>query len=73
MSQERSYYVARAEEECRLAIASNHPKVRKVHMEMAARYVVLARDTAIEEFPPERPDGSLSRSLPRSPAPNLNH
>ncbi len=36
-----TYYVARANEERRLAMASPNPKVRAVHLEMAVRYGVL--------------------------------
>lgn len=37
-----SYYAARATEARRLAMASADPKVRRIHLEMAARYAILA-------------------------------
>ena len=42
MSQDPSYYAARAIEERRLAMASTNPGVRRVHLEMAAKYAALA-------------------------------
>jgi hypothetical protein len=41
MSIDRPYCAARASEERRLAIASAHPNVRKVHLEMATRYAAI--------------------------------
>lgn len=42
MSDNSSYFAARAIEERRLAMASSDPQVRAVHLEMAARYAALA-------------------------------
>ena len=42
MSDDRSYYAARAGEERLLAMASANANVRRVHLEMAARYDALA-------------------------------
>jgi len=55
MSDETAYNAARAAEERRLAMASDDPKVRKIHLEMAAKYAVLASATtqAVDEEPPE--------------------
>jgi hypothetical protein len=41
--QNPDYYAARAVEERRLAMASNDPKVRAIHLEMADRYAELAQ------------------------------
>ena len=38
---DRFYYAARAGEERQLAMASPHPNVRRIHLEMAARYDAL--------------------------------
>lgn len=55
MSDDPSYYAARAIEERRLAMASADLNVRRVHLEMAAKYAVLAGPdaTLIDEGPPE--------------------
>lgn len=42
MSPHASYFAARADEERRLAMASANPVVRRIHLEMAARYAVAA-------------------------------
>lgn len=42
MSHDPSYYAARATEERRLAMAAGDPRVRRVHLELAAEYAVLA-------------------------------
>lgn len=42
MSQDPAYYAARATEERRLAMAATDPRVRRVHLEMAAEYAILA-------------------------------
>ena len=42
MSSDSSYFAMRADEERRLAMASADPKVRRIHLEMAARYAVAA-------------------------------
>jgi hypothetical protein len=42
MSQDHSYFAARAIEERRLAMAASDPSVRRVHLEMAARYALQA-------------------------------
>lgn len=42
MSPDPSYYAARATEERRRAMASLDPRVRRVHLEMAAKYAALA-------------------------------
>ena len=49
------YYARRADEERRHAMASADRKVRRIHLEMAARYAVLAGADAIsiDEVPPE--------------------
>lgn len=41
-SNDPSYYAARAIEERRLAMAAADPKVRRVHLELAAKYAELA-------------------------------
>jgi hypothetical protein len=41
MSRDPSYYAARATEERRLAMAASDPRVRRVHLELAAEYAVL--------------------------------
>ena len=51
MSEDLSYYVARAIEERRLAMASNDPNVRAIHLEMAAKYAALAGSNP-DELPP---------------------
>ena len=49
MSPISSYFAVRANEERRLAMASANPKVRRVHLEMAARYAVAAgADVTVE-------------------------
>ena len=45
MSDDPFYYAARATEERRLAMASESSKIRKIHLEMAARYAALADAT----------------------------
>jgi hypothetical protein len=47
MSDHTSYFVARGDEERLLAMASVDPRVRRVHLEMAARYSVAAGLEAI--------------------------
>ena len=42
MSPHDSYFAARADEERRIAMASADRKVRRLHLEMAARYAVAA-------------------------------
>ena len=42
MLHDRYYHAARAAEERRAAMASANPKVRTVHLELAARYDALA-------------------------------
>ena len=42
MSPNASYFARRANEERRLAMASPDSKVRRIHLEMAARYAVAA-------------------------------
>lgn len=41
-SNDPSYYAARAVEERRLAMATADPNVRRVHLELAAKYAQLA-------------------------------
>lgn len=56
MSHDPCYYAARAMEERRLAMASSNPKVRRVHLELAAKYAARAGTTAAilpEEGPSE--------------------
>ena len=55
MSPDPSYYAARATEERRLAMASTDSKVRRIHLEMAAKYASLAGADAVptSEIPPE--------------------
>ena len=54
MSHYRSYFAARALEERQLAMASIDPRVRRVHLEMAARYTLSAAANATVEIPPEK-------------------
>lgn len=42
MSQDPTYFAMRAIEERRLAMAAADQKVRRVHLEMAAKYALLA-------------------------------
>lgn len=42
MSDQPSYFAARAIEERRIAMSSADPKVRAIHLEMAAKYALLA-------------------------------
>lgn len=42
MSHDPAYYVMRATEEHRLAMASADPRVKRVHLELAAEYAILA-------------------------------
>ncbi len=54
MSQDHSYFAARAIEERRLAMASSNPSVRRAHLEMAAEYARRAGanpDKAVEPTP----------------------
>lgn len=52
MSLEHSYFANRATEERRLAMASADPKVRRIHLEMAAKYAVLAgANPVLDEVP----------------------
>ena len=46
MSNDQSYLAARAGEERRLAMAAANPNVRRIHLEMAARYAALAGRSA---------------------------
>ena len=43
MSQDTSYYMARAAEERRLAMASTDVRARRAHLEMAAQYALKSR------------------------------
>lgn len=43
MSQDPSYYIARATEERRLAMAATDVRVRRAHLELAAEYALKAR------------------------------
>lgn len=55
MSLERSYFATRATEERRLAMASADPKVRRIHLEMAAKYAVLAgANPVMDEVPADQ-------------------
>jgi hypothetical protein len=45
VSDNNSYFAARAVEERRMAMASKDPIVRAVHLEMADRYAALAKST----------------------------
>lgn len=56
MSPNASYFAARADEERRIALASDDPNVRRVHLEMAARYAIAAGA-----------DASLSNEITRQP------
>lgn len=47
MSQDSAYYVARANEERRLAMASTDQRVRRIHLELAAKYAALAGPDAV--------------------------
>ena len=47
MPDDPSYYAARAGQERRLAMASADSNVRRIHLEMAARYDALAGSNAI--------------------------
>ena len=49
MTSDSSYFARRADEERRLAMASPDPKVRRIHLEMAARYAVAAGPDALLE------------------------
>lgn len=42
MSDDQSYFAARAAQERRLAMASADLNVRRIHLEMAAKYLALA-------------------------------
>jgi len=42
------YYAARSVEERRLAMATDDPRVRAIHLELAERYAVLARSGGYE-------------------------
>lgn len=55
MSNDPSYYAARAIEERRLAMTAEDTKVRRIHLEMAAKYTALAHADAIpiNEMPRE--------------------
>ena len=46
MSNDPSYYVARATEERRLAMAASDLRARRVHLELAAKYALLAGPAA---------------------------
>ena len=54
MSHDPSYDAARATEERRLAMASQDPKVRRIHLEMAAQYAARAGADATQtnDVPP---------------------
>jgi len=47
MSDDQFYYAARAGEERQLAMASADLTVRRIHLEMAARYDALASSNAV--------------------------
>ena len=49
MSPSSSYFAVRANEERRRAMASADPRVRRIHLEMAARYAVAAGADATVE------------------------
>ena len=51
MSPDPSYFAARAVEHRRYAMASTDPRVRRVHLELAAKYAVLAGPAAEGEGP----------------------
>jgi hypothetical protein len=55
MSPDSSYYTARAAEERRLAMATEDSKVRRIHLELAAKYAALVgtNATPAAEAPPE--------------------
>ena len=56
MSQDLPYYAARATEERRLAMAATDPRVRRIHLELAAEYAILAGAEAdrTDETTPEQ-------------------
>ena len=54
MSSDASYFATRADQERRLAMASADPRVRRVHLEMAAQYAACAGADAVLEK--ESPD-----------------
>ena len=60
MSDDLSYYAARAAAERRLAMASASSKIRKIHLEMAANYAALTDTGAAEseEAVPEPEQGT---------------
>lgn len=49
MSQDETYFAARATEERRLAMASTNPKVRRIHLRMAATYASLAGEDSASD------------------------
>lgn len=54
MSSNHSYYVARAVEERRLAMASADRRARAIHLEMAAKYEELAGANDAAEVPSDQ-------------------
>ena len=60
MESDAAFFTRRAREERFAATKAEHPKARRAHLEMAARYADLAR--AIEGKPPDDdPDGQYER------------
>lgn len=53
MLNDPSYYTARAAEERRLAMASDSSNIRRIHLDMAARYDALAGPKIIDSVPTE--------------------
>jgi len=49
MSQDQSYYAARAIQERRLAMAASDPAVRRIHLELAAQYALRAGTNVMSE------------------------
>ena len=49
MSQDLPYYLARAVEERRLAMAATDPVVRRIHLELAAEYALRAETNDASE------------------------
>lgn len=46
MSEDQSYFAARANQERQLAMAASDPKVRRIHLELAAEYALRAGPNA---------------------------
>jgi hypothetical protein len=53
MSQDHSYYAARAIQERRLAMAATDPAVRRIHLELAAQYALRAGTNVMSEDMPQ--------------------